>query len=67
MSRSYTRTVSTNAEPSRATWSMMPRQPRTCSSCGITIRITKDAAWFRHFPKPRTLCERCFCYLEAHG
>ena len=71
MSRTYTRTVSTNAKPSETGWASMPGQPRECSECGVKIRITKDAAWFRTMAPKQTLCESCFgverAYYEVHG
>ena len=71
MARRYSRTVSTSAKPSETGWVCMPGQPRECSECGITIRITKDVAWFRRFPTKVTLCGACFgserAYYEVHG
>lgn len=57
MSRRYTRTFSTNAEPSRANWT--EGQPRTCSRCGKALRITKDSIFMRRFPVLESFHAEC--------
>lgn len=57
MSRTYHRTVSTSAEPSRANWE--PNSPRACTGCGRRLRITKDSIFFRMWPVATSHCQDC--------
>jgi len=45
------------AEPSRANWDA--DQPRSCHSCGVPLRITRDHIFFRRFPRPASFCQSC--------
>ena len=56
MTRTYHRTYSTNAPPSRANWD--PDQPRECKRCGGKVTL-KAGAWFRRFPVRETLHFGC--------
>ena len=56
--RTYHRTQSTSAPPSRANWD--PDQPRVCFVCGKKLRITRDAIVMRRWPSLETYCAGCF-------
>ena len=57
MTRTYHRTQSTSAPPSRANWE--PNSPRDCTGCGRRLRITKDSIFFRMWPRPQSFCSDC--------
>lgn len=72
MARTYTRTVSTSAAPSRANWD--PDQPRDCAGCGRKLRITRDRIFFRRYPVPASFCDACkprcrciYCAAKTRG
>lgn len=58
MRRSYQRTVSTTAEPSRANWDS--DQPRDCKRCGERLRITRDNVIMRRYPIKESFHAACF-------